>query len=95
VKRWVAWGAGPRAVQALLLAGKARALLQGRFAVTRADLRAIALPALRHRLVPNFRAEAEGIGSDELVGFVMGMSLAGLRQEIQAYDARTRKLLRL
>jgi MoxR-like ATPase len=95
VKRWVAWGAGPRAVQALLLAGKARALLQGRFAVTRADLRAVALPALRHRLVPNFRAEAEGIGSDELVGFVLGTSLAGLRQEIQAYDARTRKLLRL
>jgi len=95
VKRWVAWGAGPRAVQALLLAGKARALLQGRFAVTRADLRAVALPALRHRLVPNFRAEAEGIGSDELVSFVLGMSLAGLRQEIQSYDARTRKLLRL
>ena len=61
------WGAGPRAGQALVLGGKARALLEGRFAVTPDDLRALAAPVLRHRVLVNFRAEAEGMTADSIV----------------------------
>jgi MoxR-like ATPase len=66
VKEWTRWGAGPRAGQALVLAGKARALLHNRFAVTLEDLRAVAAPVLRHRVLVNFRAEAEGIAADQV-----------------------------
>jgi MoxR-like ATPase len=66
VKEWTRWGAGPRAGQALVLAGKARAALHGRLAVTLPDLRAVAHPVLRHRILVNFRAEAEGIGADDV-----------------------------
>ena len=66
VRDWVRWGAGPRAGQALILTAKARALLQGRFAVTLDDLRAMAYPALRHRVLVNFKAEAEGIIADDV-----------------------------
>jgi MoxR-like ATPase len=66
VKEWTRWGAGPRAGQALVLAAKARAVLHGRLAVTLPDLRAVAHPVLRHRLLVNFRAEAEGIASDDV-----------------------------
>ncbi len=61
VRDWVSWGAGPRASQFLVLGGKARALLRGRTAVTREDIRALAYPVLRHRVLLNFRAEAEGV----------------------------------
>ena len=64
VKQWVDWGAGPRAGQAMILTAKANALLDGRLAVTQADLQTVALPVLRHRVLVNFRAEAEGITSD-------------------------------
>jgi MoxR-like ATPase len=64
---WVAWGAGPRAGQALLLGAKASALVDGRFAVSHADVRRVAHPVLRHRIIPNFHAEAEGIDADRLV----------------------------
>jgi MoxR-like ATPase len=94
VERWVAWGAGPRAPQALILAAKARALLAGRYAVTRADLRSVALPALRHRIIPNFRAEAEGMTTDELVKFIIGAAPGGIPPESRSYDGRTQKLLR-
>ncbi|MCC7171553.1 MAG: MoxR family ATPase [Planctomycetes bacterium] len=67
VKESVTWGAGPRASQFLVLAAKARALLKGRPAVAGEDVRAVALPVLRHRILPNFSAEAEGITSDHLV----------------------------
>jgi len=67
VKESLAWGAGPRATQYLILGGKARALLQGRFYVSTEDIRAVAYPVLRHRLIVNFSAEAEGITSDTLV----------------------------
>jgi MoxR-like ATPase len=66
VKQWVRWGAGPRAGQAMILAAKARALLAGRFAVTLADLNAMAPPALRHRILINFKGEAERITSDDV-----------------------------
>ena len=61
VRQYVRWGAGPRAGQALLLCGKARALLEGRATVSLDDIRALALPVLRHRVLVNFQAEAEGL----------------------------------
>lgn len=66
VKEWVSWGAGPRAGQALILTAKARALMQGRLAVTPEDLERCAYPVLRHRVIVNFKAEAEGITSDAI-----------------------------
>ncbi|HEY9196139.1 MAG TPA: MoxR family ATPase, partial [Mucilaginibacter sp.] len=66
VKEWVRWGAGPRAGQALILTAKARALLKGRYAVLMEDLHAMATPVLRHRILTNFKAEAEGITSDKV-----------------------------
>ncbi|MBI5243680.1 MAG: MoxR family ATPase [Elusimicrobia bacterium] len=68
IRRWVAWGTGPRASQALILGGKARALLQGRLAVDAGDVLRIAKPILRHRVVLNFQAEAEGVRVDDIVG---------------------------
>lgn len=67
VRSFVSWGAGPRASQALVLAGKARALLKGRYHVSTEDIRAVAVPVLRHRIVCNFNAEAEGIRPDDIV----------------------------
>ena len=67
VEEMVGWGAGPRAVQFLILGGKARALLQGRSHVSTDDIQALAKPVLRHRLVVNFAAESEGITADDVV----------------------------
>jgi MoxR-like ATPase len=67
IKEYVAWGAGPRASQYLVLAGKARALLDGRLTVSREDVAALAQPVLAHRLSTNFHAEAERIASSDLV----------------------------
>jgi MoxR-like ATPase len=66
VKEWVRWGAGPRAGQALILTAKARALLKGRFAVVTEDLHSMAYPVLRHRILVNFKAEAENVSSDQV-----------------------------
>ncbi|GMV80120.1 MAG: ATPase AAA [Planctomycetota bacterium] len=63
----VSWGAGPRATQYLILGGKARAVLNGRYYVSTEDIAAVALPVLRHRIITNFNAEAEGITSDKIV----------------------------
>jgi MoxR-like ATPase len=67
VRGKVKWGAGSRASQALILAGKARALLQGRYNVACEDVRALALPVLRHRVITNFHADAEGVTSSDIV----------------------------
>jgi MoxR-like ATPase len=67
VKEWVKWGAGLRASQSLILAAKARALMNGRYHVSVADIRALAHPILRHRVIPNFYAESEKVTSDVLV----------------------------
>jgi len=64
IKEWVRWGAGPRAGQALILTAKARALLKGRYSVIMEDLHAMVAPVLRHRILLNFKAEAENISSD-------------------------------
>jgi MoxR-like ATPase len=66
VKEWVDWGAGPRAGQAMILTAKARALQQGRMSVTLDDLKNVAYPVLRHRVIINFKAEAEAITSDDV-----------------------------
>lgn len=66
VKQWVRWGAGPRAGQALILTAKARALVHGRFAVTLADLQAMAPSVFRHRILINFKGEAERIRPDDV-----------------------------
>ncbi len=67
VQELVGWGAGPRAVQYLILGGKARALLEGRFHVTVEDIQQLSRPVLRHRMVVNFAAESEGITSDQVI----------------------------
>lgn len=71
VRKYVSWGAGPRASQNLILAAKARAVLHGRFAAEREDVRALAKAVLRHRIQVNFSAEAEGIGSEAIVDHLL------------------------
>lgn len=67
VKKWCEWGAGPRAGQALILCAKARAVIKGRFSVIPEDIHTLAYPVLRHRISLNFRAEAEGISTDDVI----------------------------
>jgi len=67
VKKYVRWGAGPRAGQALILGAKAHALLAGRFAVSPADIVRVARPVLRHRVLPNFAAEAKGLTAEQII----------------------------
>ena len=67
VNEWVEWGAGPRATQFLILGAKARAILNGRPAADIEDIKAMALPVLRHRVIPNFNAEAEGMKIDDII----------------------------
>jgi MoxR-like ATPase len=71
VRRCVSWGAGPRAGQSLILAAKARALLEGRFHAGIDDVRRVAHPVLRHRIVTTFHAEAEGIDADRIVDHLL------------------------
>ncbi|MCP5540155.1 MAG: MoxR family ATPase [Akkermansiaceae bacterium] len=71
VREMVAWGAGPRAGIYLVLASKARAILKGRYHATTEDVRAVAHPVLRHRVITTFNAEAAGIGSDEVVSMLI------------------------
>lgn len=67
VREWVSWGAGLRAAQYLILGGKARALFEGRAHVSLEDLRALALPVLRHRILINYRAEAQGVTVEQVI----------------------------
>ena len=71
VREWIKWGAGPRAGQALVLTAKARALLHGRLAATREDVKALAAPVLRHRLLLSFAAEAEARSTDDVVELLL------------------------
>jgi MoxR-like ATPase len=64
---YVSWGAGPRASQYLILGSKARAILRGSYNVSVDDVKALAHPTLRHRIIPNFNAESEGIGAEEII----------------------------
>ena len=65
-KKWLTWGAGPRASLNLILAAKARAILNGQYHVSCDDVAAVALPIFRHRLIPNFAAQSEGVGTDDI-----------------------------
>lgn len=71
VKEWVRWGAGPRAGQALILTAKARALFNSRYSVVMEDLQAMAYPVLRHRVLMNFKADAENITSDHVTAEIL------------------------
>jgi MoxR-like ATPase len=71
VSDWVSWGAGTRAAQFLILGAKARALLQGRAHVTKEDIVALAAPVLRHRVLVNYRAEAEGVSIGKVIERVL------------------------
>jgi MoxR-like ATPase len=69
----VRWGAGPRAGQALIITAKARALFHQRYAVVAEDIQAMALPVLRHRVLVNFKAEAENIQADDVTRHLMNI----------------------
>jgi MoxR-like ATPase len=83
VKKSVAWGAGPRAGQFLVLGAKARALLSGRLHVTTRDVAGVALPVLRHRLVTNFSAQSQGLTAEQLIAQLVD-HVSQQRQDIDA-----------
>ena len=84
VKKLMAWGAGPRASLNLILAGKARAALRGRCHVSEEDIRAVALPILRHRIIPSFAARSEGMTSDTLIERLLDEVSAGAGSQKKA-----------
>jgi len=86
----LSWGAGPRAVQYMILGGKARALLHGRTHVAVEDIKALAAPVLRHRLVVNFAAESEGIVPDDVVNHLI--EITPQREDELAADERFQKI---
>jgi len=79
VRRFVRWGASPRALQTLVLGGRIRALLQGRYNLALEDLEAVAAPALRHRIFLNFEADAAGVDAERVVAAVLGSRSAQRR----------------
>jgi len=90
IREQLAWGAGPRAVQFLILGAKARALVKGRAHVAAEDVQALAKPVLRHRLVVNFAAESEGVTTDDLVDQLLATTPAHEDQLI--HDERFQKI---
>ncbi len=84
VREFVSWGAGPRAGQFLILGAKARALLEGRFHVTTDDIRAMASPVLRHRLVTNFVAASQGIRPDDVISRLVAHQDAATKRQASA-----------
>ena len=90
VQDMVSWGAGPRAVQFMILGGKARALLYGRTHVSTEDIQAMAKPVLRHRLVVNFAAESDGVTQDDIVERLL--SITPTKEDELTRDARFQKI---
>ena len=90
VPEMVSWGAGPRAVQFLILGGKARALLYGRTHVSTDDIQALAKPVLRHRLVVNFAAESEGVTTDDVIERIL--EVTPTKEDELTSDARFQKI---
>ena len=86
VEELVSWGAGPRAVQFLILGGKARALLHGRTHVSTEDVAALARPVLRHRIVINFAAESDGVTQDDIIDKLIAATPT--KEDALASDAR-------
>ncbi len=87
IKDWLSWGAGPRASLFLILAGKARAILRGRFHVSVEDIQAVAYPVLRHRIIPNFAAQSEGVSTDDIIKKL----LASIPADERLYDGDRNK----
>jgi len=90
VENLLSWGAGPRAVQYLILGAKARALLHGRSCVSCEDLQVLAKPVLRHRLVLSFTAESEGVTADEVIDRILAVTPT--REDELTRDARFQKI---
>jgi MoxR-like ATPase len=90
VDEMVSWGAGPRAVQFLILGGKARALLHGRTHVSTEDIQALAKPVLRHRLVVNFAAESDGVTQDDIIDRLLAVTPT--KEDELTSDARFQKI---
>jgi MoxR-like ATPase len=90
VDEMVGWGAGPRAVQFLIVGGKARALLHGRTHVTTEDIQALAKPVLRHRIVVNFTAESEGVTQDNIIERILAVTPT--KEDELTSDARFQKI---
>jgi MoxR-like ATPase len=67
IKKWVRWGAGPRASQYIILGAKARAVIRGNYFVSHEDIKVAALPVLRHRIIPTFQAQSEGISTSDII----------------------------
>ncbi len=82
-REWISYGAGPRASIFLVLAGKSRAILQGRYWVSIEDIQSVAMPILRHRIIPNFAAQSEGIDSAKIIERL----LAAVPSDERIYDA--------
>jgi MoxR-like ATPase len=90
VDEMISWGAGPRAVQFLILGGKARALLHGRTHVSTEDIQALAKPVLRHRMVVNFAAESDGVTPDDLIDRLL--SITPTKEDELTSDARFQRI---
>ena len=90
-REWLQWGAGPRASQNLVLAAKAHALLHGRFYVAADDVRAVAKPVLRHRLITSFAAEADGVTTDKVVDRLLAETPANASEALA--DGKLPKVL--
>ena len=88
IKQYIAWGAGPRAGQFLIVGAKARAILESRFHVTTEDIRAIAHPVLRHRLVTTFQANSEGITTDHVVDMLLKKIPVELDKRVERFVNR-------
>jgi MoxR-like ATPase len=91
LKQWLAWGAGPRASQFLILGGKARAILHGRSYVSAEDIQAVAYPVLRHRILTNFSAEAEGVTPKTIIDRLLSETPVSDAKGLK--DARIQKVL--
>jgi MoxR-like ATPase len=85
IKEYLSYGGGPRASFNMVLAGKARAILRGRYHVAIEDIQAVALPVLRHRIIPNFAAQSEGLTSDDIVNKL----LQQIPTDERLYDAKS------
>lgn len=83
-RQFVRFGASPRGAQALVLAGKIRALLDGRYSVAYEDIQAVAAPALRHRIILNYEGEAEGISTDSIVAAALDKTIAAMAVKLPA-----------
>jgi len=84
-RRFVRYGASPRGAQALVLGAKVRALAEGRYNVSAEDIKAMAVPALRHRVILNFEGEAEGVDTDTLISRVVADTEAGVAQSREPF----------